>query len=147
MNASSTGRVIYVLATPAPENLGLISREQIQRMQPGALLALISRAHLVDFAALVDAADKGKIQAAIDVFPAEPVPPDAAVRSVKNTILSPHRAASIRRERQAIGRMVVDELEVMAKGLPPSLMQVAQPEIIDRRIGPAASRRAAQHTQ
>src|ERR1700758_4293651 len=83
MNASSTGRVIYVLATPAPENLGLISREQIEKMQPGALLVLISRAHLVDFAALVDAADKGKIQAAIDVFPTEPVPPDATVRSVR----------------------------------------------------------------
>lgn len=142
----STGRVIYVLATPAPENLGLISREQIERMQPGALLVLISRAHLVDFAALVDAADKGKIQAAIDVFPTEPVPLDAMVRSVKNTILSPHRAASIRRERQAIGRMVVDDLEVMAKGLPPSLMQIAQPEIIDRRIGHAAPRPAAQQT-
>jgi phosphoglycerate dehydrogenase-like enzyme len=64
--------VIYVLATPAPENLGLISREQIEKMQPGALLVLISRAHLVDFATLVDAADKGKIQAAIDVFPTEP---------------------------------------------------------------------------
>jgi phosphoglycerate dehydrogenase-like enzyme len=131
----STGRVIYILATPAPENLGLISKEQIARMQPGALLVLISRAHLVDFAALVDAADKGKIQAAIDVFPTEPVPPDGAVRNVKNTILSPHRAASIRHERQAIGQMVVDDLEVMAKGLPPALMQVAQPEIIDRRIG------------
>lgn len=115
-------------------------------MQPGALLVLISRAHLVDFAALVDAADKGKIQAAIDVFPTEPVPLDAMVRSVKNTILSPHRAASIRRERQAIGRMVVDDLEVMAKGLPPSLMQIAQPEIIDRRIGHAAPRPAAQQT-
>jgi phosphoglycerate dehydrogenase-like enzyme len=137
----STCRVIYVLATPAPENLGLISREQIERMQPGALLVLISRAHLVDFAAVVDAAAKGKIQAAIDVFPTEPMPPDATVRSVKNTILSPHRAASIRRERQAIGRMVVDDLEVMAKGLPPSLMQIAQPEIINRRIGLAASRR------
>jgi hypothetical protein len=34
--------------------------------------------------------------------------------------------------------MVVDDLEVMAKGFPPSLMQIAQPEIIDRRIGHAA---------
>jgi len=71
----------------------------------------------------------------------------AVVRNVKNTILSPHRAASIRRERQAIGRMVVDDLEVMAKGLPPSLMQIAQPEIIDRRIGQTASTPAAKHKQ
>ena len=60
----STCRVVYVLATPAPENLGLISREQIERMLPGALLVVISRAHLVDFPAVVEAAEKGKIQAA-----------------------------------------------------------------------------------
>ncbi len=136
----STCRVVYVLATPAPENLGLISREQIERMLPGALLVVISRSHLVDFPAVVEAAENGKIQVAIDVFPTEPMPPDSAVRRSRNMVLSPHRAASIRRERQRIGRMVVDDLEVMAKGLPPAMMQIAQPEIIDRRIERPAKR-------
>jgi phosphoglycerate dehydrogenase-like enzyme len=143
----STCRVVYVLAAPAPENLGLISREQIDRMLPGALLVVISRAHLVDFPAVVAAAAKGRIQAAIDVFPTEPMPPDAAVRKGKNTILSPHRAASIRRERQSIGRMVVDDLEIMAKGFPPAIMQVAQPEIINRKLERAAEPASANHTQ
>jgi len=135
----AVSRVIYVLAAPAPENRALLGSAELARMQPGALLVLISRAHLVDFAALTEALATGRIQAAIDVFPEEPMPLDAAIRRTANVILSPHRAASLRKERQAIGRMVVDDLELMAKGLAPVMMQAAQPEIIRRRIGPAAS--------
>jgi len=129
-----TCRVVYVLATPAPENKALLNAERIARMQNGALLVLISRSHLVDFDALTDALRSGRIQAAIDVFPEEPLPLDARIRSVPNVILSAHRGASIRKERQAIGRMVADDLELMSNGLPPALLQVAQPEIIRRRI-------------
>lgn len=130
----SRSRAIYVLAAPTPENAGMVSRQLIEQMQQNALLVLLSRAHLVDFDALVAAADAGKIQAAIDVFPTEPMPPLAAVRTSKNLVLSPHRAASIRRERQAIGRMTVDDLELIARGLPPLVLQVAQPEGIERRL-------------
>lgn len=133
----SQSRVVFVLATPTPENQGLISRELIATMPQDALLVVISRAHLVDFDAVVDAADAGRIRAAIDVFPAEPMPASAAVRRAANVLLSPHRAASIRHERQAIGRMVVDDLELMARGLPPLVLQVAQPEAIRRRLAPA----------
>lgn len=132
-------RAVFVLATPTPENAGLISRDLIARMQQDALLVLVSRAHLVDFDALVEAADAGRIQAAIDVFPSEPMPRLAAVRTSRNVVLSPHRAASIRRERQAIGRMTVDDLELIARGLPPLVMQVAQPESIERRLSQSGS--------
>ena len=49
-------------------------------------------------------------------------------------------AWTIRRERQAIGRMAVDDLELLARGLPPLVLQVAQPEAIRRRLpaSPAA---------
>ncbi|GLQ54053.1 NAD(P)-dependent oxidoreductase [Devosia nitrariae] len=131
-------RAIYVLASPTPENKGLISRQLIASVQQDALLVVISRAHLVDFDALVEAADSGRIQAAVDVFPVEPVPRDATVRGSANMVLSPHRAASIRRERQAIGRMAVDDLELMSRGLPPLVLQAAQPEAIRKRILPKA---------
>jgi len=137
----SRSRAVFVLATPTPENAGLISRALIGRMPRHALLVLLSRAHLVDFDALVEAADAGKIQAAVDVFPSEPMPRDAAVRTSQNIVLSPHRAASIRRERRAIGRMAVDDLELIARGLPPLVMQVAQPEAIARRLSPSAAAR------
>jgi phosphoglycerate dehydrogenase-like enzyme len=130
----ATSRAVYVLAAPAPENRELIGRQQLAMMQPGALLLLVSRAHLIDFAALTEAVGQGRIQAAIDVFPEEPLPADDPIRGSANVVLSPHRAASIRRERQRIGRMVVDDLELMASGLAPVLMQAAEPEIIRRRI-------------
>ena len=41
-----------------------------------AVLVLISRAHLVDFEALTELVLEGRFKAAIDVFPAEPLPPD-----------------------------------------------------------------------
>lgn len=137
-------RVVFVLATPTPENQGLISRELIAGMPQDALLVVISRAHLVDFDAVVAAANEGRIRAAIDVFPIEPMPSAAPVRSAANVLLSPHRAASIRRERQAIGRMLVDDLELMARGLPPLVLQVAQPEAIRRRLSGAPATPAEQ---
>jgi len=131
-------RVVYVLAAPAPENKELLGAREIACMLPGALLVLISRSHLVDFPALTKALQEGRIQAAIDVFPEEPLPADAPIRQTPNVVLSAHRAASIRKERRMIGRMIVDDLQLMAAGLDPVLLQAAQPEIIRRRIPTAA---------
>lgn len=131
----SKSRALFVLAIPTPENRGLISRERLAQMPRGALLLLISRAHLADFDALTEALEAGWIQAAIDVFPEEPLPADHPIRRAPNVILSAHRAASIHRERRAIGRMVVDDLELMARGLPPTQLQRAEPELIALREG------------
>ena len=47
-------------------------------------------------------------------------------------MLSAHRAGTVRRDIRTIGRMVVDDLEALLAGLPPTQMQVAQPEIVRR---------------
>lgn len=130
-------RVVVVLAVPTPDNEGLLSREKLALLPRNALLAVISRSHLVDFDALTEALHRGDFQAAIDVFPQEPLPADHPIRTAPNVILSAHRAASIWKERRAIGRMVVDDLELMARGLPPSRLQAAQPELIRLRLGGA----------
>ena len=130
----SESRVVFVLAVPTPTNRGLFSREKLCLLQRNALLLLISRSHLVDFDALTELLEKGCFQAAIDVFPDEPhFPADHPIRKVPGVILSAHRAASIRLERRAIGKMVVDDLELMARGLPPTQLQVAEPELIQLR--------------
>lgn len=123
-------RAVVVLAVPTRENEGLLGVEQLASMQTGSLLVLISRSHLVDFNALTEAVKAGQIQAAIDVFPEEPYDRSGAMRQAPNTILSAHRAASIRKNRQAIGKMVVDDLELMARGIPPSRLLSAQPELV-----------------
>lgn len=130
----SKSRVIVVLAVPTPENKGLLSREKLAMVQKNALFLLISRSHLVDFDALTEALYRGDFQAAVDVFPQEPLPHDHLIRKAPNVILSAHRAASIWKERQKIGQMVVDDLELMARGLPPTQLQVAEPELIRKRL-------------
>ncbi len=128
-------RIVILLAVPTTENEGLIGARELEIMRPGSLLLLISRSHLVDFDALTDALHADHLQAAIDVFPEEPLPSNHPIRKAPNVILSAHRAASIRKERQAIGKLVVDDLELMANGLPPVRLQIAQPELVPLYTG------------
>lgn len=128
----STCRVIFVLAIPSNENRALLNRERLQLIRQDAVLLLISRAHVVDFDALIEMVNEGRFRAAIDVFPTEPVPAGHAVRASGNTVLSAHRAGHVPEDFTAIGSMVVDDLEAMLNGLPPMRMQVAQPEIVQR---------------
>jgi phosphoglycerate dehydrogenase-like enzyme len=124
--------VIFVLATPSVENQALLSRELLQRIQPGAVLVLISRAHVVDFEALTEFVLAGRFKAAIDVFPVEPVPLDHPIRNALGAILSAHRAGPTAQGLWDIGRRVIDDLEAIVRGLPPQRLQVAQPELVGR---------------
>jgi phosphoglycerate dehydrogenase-like enzyme len=130
-----TSRVIFVLAVPSGENRALLSREMLERIGPGAVLVLISRAHVVDFDALTDLVLAGRFRAAIDVFPSEPFPPDHPIRRAENAILSAHRAGSVPEGMVEIGRYVVDDLEAILRGLPPRRMLAAEPELADRYAG------------
>ncbi len=128
----TTAKIIFVLAIPSAENKALLDRERLAQIQPNAVLILISRSHLVDFDALTEMLLAGRFRAAIDVFPQEPLPPDHRIRQAPNVILSAHLAGSVPKDMHNIGRMVVNDLEAMFKGLPPLEMQVAQPEIVYR---------------
>jgi phosphoglycerate dehydrogenase-like enzyme len=125
-------RVIFVLAIPSRENKALLDREKLSRLQPGAVLALISRSHVVDFDALTDLVTAGRFKAVIDVFPQEPLPADHPIRRAPGVVLSAHRAGSVERDLRLIGRMVVDDLETMLAGLPPTQLQRAEPELVER---------------
>ena len=86
---------------------------------------LVSRAGMVDFDALLDAAASGHIRAAIDVFPEEPIPPQHRARHTPNTVLSAHRAGNVPEDWTGMGEMVVDDLEMILRGLPPQRCQRA----------------------
>lgn len=142
----SQARVIFVLAIPSVENKAQIDRTMLELIRPDAVFVLMSRAHVVDFDALTELLHAGRFRAAIDVFPEEPMPADHPIRSAPNVVLSAHRAGSIepsageragpaprkRGDSNLIGRMVVDDLEAIAQGLPPWHMQPAEPEIVAR---------------
>lgn len=127
-------RVIFVLASPTMENGALLSRQMLELIGPDAILILISRAHVIDFDALTDLLLAQRFRAGIDVFPTEPLPADHPIRSAPGTVLSAHRAGSVREGLYDIGTMVVDDLEAIARDLPPQRLQQAQPELINRLV-------------
>lgn len=129
-----TAKVIFVSAIPSLENQGFINRSLLAKIQKGATVVFISRASVVDFDALTELVLEGRFNAAIDVFPNEPLEADHPIRQAKNTVLSAHRAGSLENDLKLIGKMVVDDLESVVAGIPPMQMQSAQPELLHRLI-------------
>jgi phosphoglycerate dehydrogenase-like enzyme len=81
-----------VVTTPlTPETHGLMSRERLDLMKPGAGLVNIGRAPIVDYAALVEKLEKRELSGAVlDVFEPEPLPADSKLWSVPNLVITPH---------------------------------------------------------
>jgi phosphoglycerate dehydrogenase-like enzyme len=69
---------------------GIIGAGELAQMRPGAILVNTSRGPLVDEAALVQRLRTGQLVAALDVYGQEPLPDDHPLRSLPNTVLSPH---------------------------------------------------------
>ena len=116
-------RCVIVAAAPSRENKGLIDAQALSLLPDGALFVLISRAHLVDFPALVAEAASGRIRVAMDVYPAEPLAKGDAVRQLRNVILSPHRAAAVEGGRHPIGSMLLADLMAVKNGVRPTALQ------------------------
>jgi D-3-phosphoglycerate dehydrogenase len=75
------------------ETRGLLSRERLARLKPGALLVNTARGALVDEEALVDALRSGRVaHAGLDVFAVEPLPAGHAFTTLDNVTLSAHSA-------------------------------------------------------
>ena len=126
----SQSRVILIAAAPTAENRGLVSADLIAAMQPGTLVVLMSRAYCVDWKALVQACAAGRIRLATDVFPEEPLAPDAPLRGYSNVLLSPHRAAAVVGGRWPIGQMIVQDLKALFAGKADRALKVATPDTV-----------------
>ncbi len=123
---------VFVLATVTSDSEHLLDDERLSLLQDGARLVLVSRAAVVDFDALHEHVASGRVLAAIDVWPQEPLPSGSPFRALEGAVLSPHRAGGIPAAFHAIGEMVCDDLELIARGLPPARLQVAAPELVGR---------------
>lgn len=128
-------RCVFVAAAPTSENYHLLDAERLARLQSNALLVVLSRAHLVDFAALDAELATGRIRACLDVFPTEPVPKDAPIRSADAAILSPHRAAAVDKGRQLIGDMILADLKAIQDGAPARMLSRANQQTIAALAG------------
>ncbi len=124
--------VIFVVAGVTTENGGFLGAGEFAKMRRGASFVLLSRAGVVDFNALMTAVSSGHIRAASDVYPEEPLAVDHPVRKLDNFILSAHRAGAVDCAFKDMGRMVLEDLQLMSRGLPPSAMRRAERETVQR---------------
>jgi phosphoglycerate dehydrogenase-like enzyme len=85
-----------VIALPyTARTKGIISRERIGKMKPGACLINVARGGLVDQQALIEALQQERIGGAgLDATDPEPLPEDSPLWQMPNVILTPHTAGS-----------------------------------------------------
>lgn len=109
-----------VLCLPlTPETRGLIGREILDRMKASAVLINVGRGGLVDEVALAESLRRGGIAgAALDVFAAEPLPPDHPFYQMENVIVSPHIAGATRRSDILVVDIFVENLGRYLAGQP-----------------------------
>ena len=83
----------FVLVTLplTPETELLLDRRRLGLMKPGGGLINLGRARVVDYEALADCLEEGRISGAVlDVFDAEPLPKSSPLWSTPNLVLIPH---------------------------------------------------------
>jgi len=126
---------VFVFAGVTAENQGFLGQRELALIRPGSLFILMSRAAVVDFGALTAAVRDGNLRVATDVFPEEPLPNEHPIRDLENTVLSAHRSGGMPEAFIEIGDMVVSDLELILRGLPPVSCKTAQPETVSRFRG------------
>ena len=128
----SRSTTAFLLAAVTTDNQGQIGARYFRSMARGAIVVLISRAGIVNFDELLDAAADGHLRVAIDVWPEEPIGADHRARTTPNTLLQAHRAGNIPEIWPLMGRLVVNDIELILKGLPPQCCQKAQWETVGK---------------
>ena len=98
---------------------GMISRERLASMKPGAILINCARGGVVDTAALAEALNEGRIAAGIDVFDSEPpIPADDPLLTAKNAALTPHVGFFTQEAMAARADIVFDNVTAWLAGTP-----------------------------
>ena len=109
-----------VLALPeTAETRGLITREKLFAMKPGAVLINVARGRLVDEKALLEALDAGRLRGAgLDVFHTEPLPAGHPFYRHPRVLMTPHVSATTRRFWDRQTELITDNIGRFTRGEP-----------------------------
>jgi phosphoglycerate dehydrogenase-like enzyme len=112
---------------------GLIGREQLALLKPGAYFINVGRGELVDQRALTEGLRDRRIAgAALDVFAVEPLPRDDPLLALDNVILTPHWSASTSDVWSATGQAMAQGMLRASRGVVPE--NVINSEVLDRPL-------------
>ena len=111
---------------------GIVTRDDLARMKPTALIVNASRAGLITDGALVDALRAGRPgMAAVDVYEKEPVlGGDHPLLNMENAICTPHLGYVTRESYEEYYAVVVDDIVAFAAGKPSNVLN---PEAVAKK--------------
>jgi glyoxylate reductase len=110
--------VVTVHVPLTPETEGLLDARRLSLLRDGSCLVNTARGEIVDEPALVGELASGRIRAGLDVFAHEPTVP-AELLALPNVVLTPHLGSATRQAREAMTRLVVDNVLAVERGDPP----------------------------
>jgi glyoxylate reductase len=110
--------ILTIHAPLSEATRGLLDARRLALIPDGACVVNAARGEIIDEAALVAECLSGRLWAGLDVFAHEPYPP-AALLGLSNVVLTPHLGSGTRQTRQAMTRVVVDNVIAIAHGRPP----------------------------
>jgi len=107
--------IVSIHAPLTTETEGLVDARRLALLRDGACLVNTARGEIVDEPALVRELVSGRIRAGLDVFAHEPrVPPE--LLELPNVVLTPHIGSATQQTREAMTRLVVDNLLAVGRG-------------------------------
>ena len=122
--------IIFILASITSSNESMINNSKLKLIKDGSVFVLMSRAAIINFDDFFNFLKNRNVFAAIDVFPQEPFPKNHKLRKLKNVIFSPHRAGALDSAFKEMGELVIQDLKLISKGLPPKLCKKAERETV-----------------
>jgi phosphoglycerate dehydrogenase-like enzyme len=103
----------------SPRTRGLIGARELGLMQPTAFLINTSRGPIVEEGALLDVLRGRRIAgAALDVYDVEPLPGDHPLRTLPNTVLTPHLGYVTRETYLSFYGQMVEDIRAFLDGKP-----------------------------
>jgi phosphoglycerate dehydrogenase-like enzyme len=108
-----------ILITPLTnETRGLMDAPMLARMKDGALLINAGRGPVIDFPALVNEVAAGRLRTVLDVYDAEPLPPDHPLWSLEGSFVSPHLGGHTREGNIKALTLAASQITRYVKGEP-----------------------------
>jgi len=102
------------------ETVDFIGRDELSRMKSGAFLINISRAPMVNRAALAEALQSGHLGGVgLDVWWQEPADPADPLLALRNVVLTPHIAADTTESETRLAELTAENVRRIARGEAP----------------------------